>query len=42
MGIPMTVGTGIMKLLHKPAKYEPPVRRDLMFNTSEFHLPEYS
>jgi hypothetical protein len=42
MGIPMTVGTGIMKLLNKPKPYEPPQQRKLLFNTNGFHLPGFS
>ena len=42
MGIPMRVGTGLMKLLHKPKKYVPPKTRSLLFDTNSFHLPEFS
>ena len=41
MGIPMRVGTGLMKLLHQPMKYVPPTSRSLMFDTNNFHLPEF-
>jgi DNA-directed RNA polymerase III subunit RPC1 len=42
MGIPMTVGTGIMKLLHKPNHYTPPQPRNILFDTKDFHLPGIS
>jgi hypothetical protein len=42
MGIPMTVGTGLMKLLHKPNIYTPPTPRNILFNTKEYHLPGFS
>ena len=41
MGIPMRVGTGLMKLLHTPREYVRPKPRPLLFNTSNFHLPEF-
>ncbi len=40
MGIPMSVGTGIMKLLYKPEHYKPPIVKKLLFDTREFHLPD--
>jgi len=40
MGIPMSIGTGMFKLLHKPDKTGPPSRRNLIFDNPEFHLPE--
>ncbi|XP_072164609.1 DNA-directed RNA polymerase III subunit RPC1-like [Diadema setosum] len=40
MGIPMNVGTGIFKLLHKSDKPSKPPSRTLLFDTPEFHLPE--
>lgn len=42
MGIPMHVGTGLMELLYKPKKYSPPQPRQLLFNTKDFKLPEFS
>ncbi len=42
MGIPMRIGTGIMKLLHKPGGYRLPARKDLLFDNEEMHLPELS
>ena len=41
MGIPMSIGTGLMKLLHKPKHYDPPVRREILFDSKEFHLPGF-
>lgn len=40
MGIPMSIGTGMFKLLHKPDKTGPPSRRNLIFDNPVFHLPE--
>lgn len=40
MGIPMSIGTGMFKLLHKPDKTGPPRRRNLIFDNPVFHLPE--
>lgn len=40
MGIPMNIGTGMFKLLHKPQKSGSPRRRSLIFDNPEFHLPE--
>lgn len=40
MGIPMGIGTGLFKLLHKAEKIDPaPPRRELIFDTPDFHLP---
>merc|ERR1711902_254130 len=39
MGIPMRVGTGLMKLLHTPNAYNKPKERGILFNTSDFHIP---
>ena len=41
MGIPMSVGTGLMKLLRKPEKYAPPTRRGLLFDNREFRRPGF-
>ena len=41
MGIPMRVGTGLMKLLFKPNSYQKPKERGIIFNTRDFHLPGY-
>lgn len=43
MGIPMRIGTGLMKLLHSPKRYVPPQPRKLLFDsTKEFHLPGFA
>ncbi|XP_072037718.1 LOW QUALITY PROTEIN: DNA-directed RNA polymerase III subunit RPC1-like [Amphiura filiformis] len=39
MGIPMHIGTGIFKLLHKAEKDCTPPTRKLIFDNPEFHLP---
>ncbi|OWK08087.1 POLR3A [Cervus elaphus hippelaphus] len=39
MGIPMNIGTGLFKLLHKANRDPSPPRRPLIFDTSEFHIP---
>jgi DNA-directed RNA polymerase III subunit RPC1 len=41
MGIPMRVGTGLMKLLYRPDNYQKPKERGIRFNTKDFHLPGY-
>jgi len=38
MGIPMNIGTGMFKLLHKPEKVEKPMRRTLLFDNPDFHV----
>ncbi|KAG9345940.1 hypothetical protein JZ751_007755 [Albula glossodonta] len=38
MGIPMNIGTGLFKLLHKADKDPTPPRRPLLFDNSEFHI----
>lgn len=38
MGIPVPLGTGIFKLLHKANKDEP-IKRDLLFDDPQFHKP---
>ena len=38
MGIPMNIGTGIFKLLHKPQAVEKPLRRNLIFDNPDFHV----
>ncbi|XP_064391551.1 DNA-directed RNA polymerase III subunit RPC1-like isoform X2 [Halichondria panicea] len=40
MGIPISLGTGIFKLLHKPTTPAKPARRELLFDCPEFHLQE--
>ena len=43
MGIPMAVGTGLMKLLYRPPPSHSvlPPRRELVFDTyKDHHLPE--
>ncbi|XP_059518241.1 DNA-directed RNA polymerase III subunit RPC1 isoform X2 [Myotis daubentonii] len=39
MGIPMNIGTGLFKLLHKANRDPSPPRRPLIFDTKEFHIP---
>ncbi|XP_039927309.1 DNA-directed RNA polymerase III subunit RPC1 isoform X2 [Hirundo rustica] len=39
MGIPMNIGTGLFKLLHKADKESTPPRRPLIFDHNEFHIP---
>lgn len=42
MGIPMSIGTGIFKLLHQPKFPALPTRRNLLFDSPDFHLEEFS
>lgn len=39
MGIPMNIGTGLFKLLHKADKDPSPVKRPLLFDSADFHIP---
>uniref|UniRef100_A0A8C5HWX7 DNA-directed RNA polymerase subunit n=1 Tax=Gouania willdenowi TaxID=441366 RepID=A0A8C5HWX7_GOUWI len=39
MGIPMNIGTGLFKLLHKADKHPSPTLRPVLFDSAEFHLP---
>lgn len=39
MGIPMNIGTGLFKLLHKAEKDPSPVKRPLLFDNADFHIP---
>uniref|UniRef100_A0A674G861 DNA-directed RNA polymerase subunit n=1 Tax=Taeniopygia guttata TaxID=59729 RepID=A0A674G861_TAEGU len=39
MGIPMNIGTGLFKLLHRADKESTPPRRPLIFDHNEFHIP---
>ncbi|XP_049812819.1 DNA-directed RNA polymerase III subunit RPC1 [Schistocerca nitens] len=39
MGIPMSIGTGIFKLLHKADHDTTPQKRTLIFDNPEFHKP---
>ncbi|XP_041032404.1 DNA-directed RNA polymerase III subunit RPC1 isoform X1 [Carcharodon carcharias] len=39
MGIPMNIGTGLFKLLHKADKDPDPPKRPLIFDSTEFHIP---
>lgn len=39
MGIPMNIGTGLFKLLHKTDKDPSPARRPLLFDSADFHIP---
>ncbi|XP_026566777.1 DNA-directed RNA polymerase III subunit RPC1 [Pseudonaja textilis] len=38
MGIPMNIGTGLFKLLHKANKEAVPPRRPLIFDNHDFHI----
>ncbi|XP_015265208.1 PREDICTED: DNA-directed RNA polymerase III subunit RPC1-like, partial [Gekko japonicus] len=38
MGIPMNIGTGLFKLLHKADKEASPARRPLIFDNPDFHV----
>uniref|UniRef100_A0A8C5QXP4 DNA-directed RNA polymerase subunit n=1 Tax=Leptobrachium leishanense TaxID=445787 RepID=A0A8C5QXP4_9ANUR len=42
MGIPMNIGTGLFKLLHKADKDPNPPKRPLIFDHKDFHLPVIS
>ncbi|XP_064601918.1 DNA-directed RNA polymerase III subunit RPC1-like [Liolophura sinensis] len=42
MGIPMSIGTGLFRLLHKADRDPNPVKRPVVFDVPEFHLPGYS
>ncbi|KAI3365191.1 hypothetical protein L3Q82_010287 [Scortum barcoo] len=42
MGIPMNIGTGLFKLLHKADKDPSPVRRPLLFDNTDFHIPLFT
>lgn len=39
MGIPMNIGSGVFKLLHKPAVDKMPAEKKLIFDTPDLHLP---
>ncbi|XP_053306455.1 DNA-directed RNA polymerase III subunit RPC1 isoform X2 [Spea bombifrons] len=39
MGIPMNIGTGLFKLLHKADKDPNPPMRPLIFDSKDFHIP---
>ncbi|XP_013420118.1 DNA-directed RNA polymerase III subunit RPC1 isoform X2 [Lingula anatina] len=39
MGIPMTIGTGLFKLLHQADRDRPPSRRPLIFDVPDLHVP---
>ncbi|CAL9699297.1 unnamed protein product [Knipowitschia caucasica] len=38
MGIPMNIGTGLFKLLHKADKQPAPAQRPLLFDSPDFHV----
>ena len=40
MGVPMNIGTGMFKMLFSAQKPPVPIKRDLVFETPQFHLPE--
>ncbi|XP_061561562.1 DNA-directed RNA polymerase III subunit RPC1 isoform X2 [Phycodurus eques] len=39
MGIPMNIGTGLFKLLHKADRDPPLAERPLLFDNADFHVP---
>lgn len=39
MGIPMNIGTGLFKLLHKADRDPSPAKRPLLFDNASFHIP---
>ncbi|XP_071952923.1 DNA-directed RNA polymerase III subunit RPC1-like [Antedon mediterranea] len=39
MGIPMTIGTGTFKLLHKAERETTTTKRNLVFDVPDFHIP---
>ncbi|CAH2321712.1 DNA-directed RNA polymerase III subunit RPC1 isoform X1 [Pelobates cultripes] len=42
MGIPMNIGTGLFKLLHRADKDTNPPKRPLIFDHKDFHIPVIS
>ena len=42
MGIPMTIGTGMFKLLHKHKSPAVARERKLLFDNPDFHLHEHT
>ncbi|MEQ2315074.1 DNA-directed RNA polymerase III subunit RPC1, partial [Ameca splendens] len=42
MGIPMNIGTGLFKLLHKADKDPSPIMRPLLFENADFHKPLFT
>lgn len=42
MGIPMSIGTGMFKLLHKHKSPAVAKQKKLLFDNQEFHLPEHT
>ncbi|GIY69608.1 DNA-directed RNA polymerase III subunit RPC1, partial [Caerostris darwini] len=42
LGIPMSLGTGFFKLLHKATTAPLPPKKKLLFDNPEFHLPGFS
>ncbi|XP_077482360.1 DNA-directed RNA polymerase III subunit RPC1 isoform X1 [Stigmatopora argus] len=42
MGIPMNIGTGLFKLLHKTERDPSPAKRPLLFDNSDFHIPLFT
>lgn len=42
MGIPMNIGTGLFKLLHKADREPTPVSRPLLFDNTDFHIPLFT
>ncbi|MED6293712.1 DNA-directed RNA polymerase III subunit RPC1 [Characodon lateralis] len=42
MGIPMNIGTGLFKLLHKADKDPSPIMRPLLFENADFHIPLFT
>jgi len=41
MGIPMSIGTGLFKLLHQPQKPALARRKKLLFDCPDYHLEEF-
>ena len=39
MGMPMAIGTGLFKLLQRPALASRPTKRPLLFDNDTLHLP---
>merc|ERR1719150_950103 len=40
-GMPIKVGANLMSLHHQPKMYKLPTRRNIMFDTKDFHIPGY-
>jgi DNA-directed RNA polymerase III subunit RPC1 len=42
MGIPMELGTGMFQLMYRPKVPPVLVKQKLLFDSPEYHLPEFS